>query len=905
MNEVCFDNGVGGLKGTPPMYNRMATTNTRTKRRVKMTPRAFYNKKDLENHLKSNPGNTGIFQEVLGKKDKGNRRYLLFKEPFSAIKSDKNLAEYFMEGEARRFYADIDDYVPVGTFKDNQDLLNTIFLDRDRDTYPTDYHENVKFFYNIIDCIKEHLEYEYCEDKKSLFPGVWGGVRVVEKDGKEYQKVSLHVIFYGNLFKNHKHLTTAVNTLKRGVWFRELQSVVGDAFDFSVYGKNQGLRVFNQSKRGEPESILTSLYDTIEVEQELPKDLGFVKRYREPETYFKETEEYKKALVSPNLERPITFTAEETVENLKILDKILDLFPASYFVDYSNYRQVMTVCKRESGGNMDGFSLACKYSRKAPGYESVSEEEHLKNWNGFEETTNNRGSLYNALVKLGLKDKYISIVYGDKEDNDSSFWSVVYSGTDEEWAEYVYRNLGDRIIYSDITGWWSLRENNTWACSGAEPENMRTNTIKTIMPRLDREISKIRSGTEEEQKENEDLLKCLSVASKRVRSSRTYVSLLPFLREKCKKRNLEDLLDSNHDLFAFNDCVIDMRTNVIRPIDPMDWITLTTGYDYCEPKREVVKEVYDIVNAILDKEGDTHITEFVLQELATTLCGRRRISDVQAWTGIGGNGKGVLSKIMENTLGKYSVPAPEGLFTTKTISRSPELLSLRGARCVWVNEPEKDDQITSLLKKLDGDGIRVRDNHAKSREMVTIRPSFALVISYNETPSFSRDGGTRRRLRVVPFTKTYRSNPDPKKGEIKADPIIKEKMETDTDYRDAFLHILREAYMRYRDNGYEIDPPREVLDKSEDCLNESNPVCEWFNEEYEIDIRKYSDKKMTRKDLYEKYKQAMISRGEHKIYSQKNVTSMIIQIGVPCKKIRGIHYYHGFSTKCQVDLTDE
>ncbi len=58
------------------------------------------------------------------------------------------------------------------------------------------------------------------------------------------------------------------------------------------------------------------------------------------------------------------------------------------------------------------------------------------------------------------------------------------------------------------------------------------------------------------------------------------------------------ILDCNINLFTFDNCVFDLNQNLITAIEPTDYISITTGYDYNKDvDDEIVQEVPNILDS--------------------------------------------------------------------------------------------------------------------------------------------------------------------------------------------------------------------------------------------------------------------------------------------------------------------
>jgi P4 family phage/plasmid primase-like protien len=169
------------------------------------------------------------------------------------------------------------------------------------------------------------------------------------------------------------------------------------------------------------------------------------------------------------------------------------------------------------------------------------------------------------------------------------------------------------------------------------------------------------------------------------------------------------------------------------------------------------------------------------------------------YVGFGQNGKSVFTDLMSQTLGEYKVGGPMSLITqprTRVGGLSPEIVALQGARYVVLQEPSKEDVINDGPMKELVSGVEPISARAPYMlEMVTFIPQCKIIVCANELMGVkTRDHGTWRRIRVVPFVSLFTENPeqgDPEKPyQFKLDRTLKENKFPV--WRETFLAMLAE-----------------------------------------------------------------------------------------------------------------
>lgn len=192
---------------------------------------------------------------------------------------------------------------------------------------------------------------------------------------------------------------------------------------------------------------------------------------------------------------------------------------------------------------------------------------------------------------------------------------------------------------------------------------------------------------------------------------------------------------------------VDLRTGLLRPADPHDFITKQTAVtpDAGEPVRWL---------RFLDESlaGDDELIEFIRRWCGYCLTGETSAHALVFAFGPGGNGKSVFLNTMAAIIGDYATVAAMDTFTASRNERHPtELAMLQGARLVTSSETEEgrkwaDAKVKALTG---GDPISAR---FMRQDHFTFRPQFKLMIAGNHLPQLSNvDDAMRRRLNLVPF----------------------------------------------------------------------------------------------------------------------------------------------------------
>jgi len=261
-----------------------------------------------------------------------------------------------------------------------------------------------------------------------------------------------------------------------------------------------------------------------------------------------------------------------------------------------------------------------------------------------------------------------------------------------------------------------------------------------------------------------------------------------------------NLADEKRHLICFNNGVYDLENDFFREGCPEDYITLCTKIDYkvYNPNDEYVKKVEDFMASILP---DVDVKNYTLDLMASCLQGHIPDEKFHIWTGTGGNGKSLSINLLQQALGEYACTLPIAMLTGKratATSANPELAKTKGKRFAVFQEPEKGDKIhVGHMKELTSNNDKI-SARSLFKEPVEFFPQFKLLLTCNDKPDIdANDGGTWRRLRVVPFEMKFVDNPR-EPNERKINRKIKEELPF---WKDALMSILIKRFANYKKNG--------------------------------------------------------------------------------------------------------
>ena len=315
-------------------------------------------------------------------------------------------------------------------------------------------------------------------------------------------------------------------------------------------------------------------------------------------------------------------------------------------------------------------------------------------------------------------------------------------------------------------------------------------------------------------------------------------------------------------LFAFKNCIFDLRTQEFVKPKPEQYITQSCGYKYekVDNLEDKINKLHEILITIMSEESSRI---YLFTAFATGMCGKV-CSQFNILNGGGRNGKGVLMKLMAKMLGKYFKTIPCSVFTESSNKDSskanPAKAALHKARFVSCSEPSQFDTLNcATIKEITGE-----EQLTGSRQLYssndTIDLCCSIFIQTNEKPPLSETTqAIMERIRDVLFANTFTSNDE----DVDDITYFKQKPYYDTnefreEYKIVMFHYLLDYFKIAYDCEFKIHTPKSIIDRNLTYLEESNAMLGWFFSLYDeggdnnYQLRDSEDKKEYVKlnDLY-------------------------------------------------------
>jgi P4 family phage/plasmid primase-like protien len=438
--------------------------------------------------------------------------------------------------------------------------------------------------------------------------------------------------------------------------------------------------------------------------------------------------------------------------------------------------------------------------------------------------------------------------YAELMEDRKDFWNLIELINHKDIAKYFWNIHPDAYVWNETLGWFSLLPSNAWksyenksAPSGLKrhlADTLQDLAMETKKAEL-RRYTKLQGSTMDEDKKNalvkshKENINKIHKAYQMFGSSEFCNGVISFLPSFYDHQDLEEYMDMNRNVFAFNDGVYDLQTDVFRPIAPSDWVCTTTGYNYPKSSnKEVRKELQKFVYELFENHD---VANYLWKVLASCMMGYNRFEEYYTFTGSGGNGKGVIAELLMTAFGNYYISTDVSLFTKPVERRDqpiPALVDARPKRLMMTSEPEADDRLqVGLIKKITGgDPVEARTLHSK--HIVKYKPQFSVIFQTNSIPQLSKiDGGITRRMRVIRFPFQFNSGTAPNSRE--GNPDIKDKKCKSAEWRDEFVMMLCELHKGVKVLK-QLDAPLWVMEATNNYIDDNNPLKLWLDTHYTI-----------------------------------------------------------------------
>lgn len=332
--------------------------------------------------------------------------------------------------------------------------------------------------------------------------------------------------------------------------------------------------------------------------------------------------------------------------------------------------------------------------------------------------------------------------------------------TDAGNAELFARLYHDRLRWCDALG-WLIWTGKVWDADDHAAERLALDFSKAML----KEAAANFAEATGDGSENPAAKAYLSHAVK-LRSANAQKNMRELAKARLAIRARE--LDANPEILNTVAGIVNLRTGQLSPHDPGKYCTKLATVAPSERGADMWGAFLDLVTC-----GDGDLKAYLRRVAGMAIVGKTYEEGIQITIGGGRNGKSTFYGAMSKVLGEYAGTIPADVLTVRKNENRFELAQLRSKRLVICSELETGQRLSikALKRVASRDPIIVERKYKDAEE---VEPTHTVIMHTNVLPIVgdARDGGTWRRLTVIPFNAVMPTG----SGDIKAydDVLVKE-----------------------------------------------------------------------------------------------------------------------------------
>ncbi len=258
----------------------------------------------------------------------------------------------------------------------------------------------------------------------------------------------------------------------------------------------------------------------------------------------------------------------------------------------------------------------------------------------------------------------------------------------------------------------------------------------------------------------------------------------------------------------------DLRSNELRPHDPLDKITMLTAVS---PRPEGGERFLQFMDEIT--EGDNSLIDYLQVSLGSMLSGAVEEHWMVFWIGTGRNGKNTLADTIWALLGDYSGSLPGSALMSKAREDHPtEIMNLRGKRLVLTSEVKEGSHWEETrIKEITGDQV-LKGRFMRSDWVEFPRTHKHLALGNYRPQLRNVDIAIRSRMKLVPFKACFVG---------REDPDLMQKLSNESPF---ILQWLLQGHQQWIENGKRLVECKAVEQESDEYFEDQASVSNWIRE---------------------------------------------------------------------------
>lgn len=451
--------------------------------------------------------------------------------------------------------------------------------------------------------------------------------------------------------------------------------------------------------------------------------------------------------------------------------------------------------------------------------------------NEFNEIIKNKFDFDLQFTTKDLNEGYSIKQLEDTQININDFWNKFKDNSQLCTAKLYYELNQDKYIYCNKI-WYEYNDSNILICRNEAPPSLLNDISKTIQELLQTEKNKVNPNMEN----YKDINKIYTTEYKRAGNSSHIEGVIKYLRPFYNNDDIENLIDNNINLLVFKNKLYDFNDRSFRDIKKNDYVMNNTNYILDEDINDIMQnKIKKLLFSIF--ENEEHIKYWSLITASSLFT--NKFESLYIHCGTGGNGKGLLSTIIEKSLGSYFYAVNNTFLTSiyKGGASNPDLYKCKGKKYVLVSEPNNGEEeckfnIDFIKMITGGDTITTRDLYKSN---ISYKPHFTINLQCNNKPDLNKmDNGIQRRLKILNYPFNFVEQPNKSHHRLINNNLKNEINEQF--YKQFILYLINIIENNYdENNNYKpIEIPNKFKNETEQYLNDNNPV-KTFIDEY-IDI---------------------------------------------------------------------
>lgn len=486
------------------------------------------------------------------------------------------------------------------------------------------------------------------------------------------------------------------------------------------------------------------------------------------------------------------------------LEEVPKLIQSIDNVDYDTWLKVGMALHHEFDGSAAALDLWDNWSSNAPNY--VGFHDLKKVWASFG-TTGRRPVTARWLLKAGREAR-----------NSGQVNHKLRRFTEFGNADRMLDQYGDTVRYAPELNTWYMWNGSYWdRTTEGDIEYLAKETIRMLPD----EATNLKSDVD-----RAAFLK-FCTASQKVSMSRNMVHLAQL---EPQTRVRAEALDKHSHLLGVANGAVDLRTGKLVPPTPAYYITTLTPILYDE---DAVCPLFESTVADVFF-NDAEMVSFFQRLIGYSILAQPDEGIIVIPYGLGANGKSTVLGAIRGALGAHAKTASVDTFLSigatlvNAGAAREDVIRLRGARFVYVCEPDEGSVLREALIKAMTGGEALPARGIYSRSTIEVVPTWVAFMPTNYLPIIKGgDHAIWRRLLPVPFLRNFDQDTT-----LAKDPDRAEKLKAEA---QGILAWCVRGALAYKKEG--LRPPNAVRQAREEYKHDMDLLKDWLDECCEVGPR--------------------------------------------------------------------